>query len=107
MYCLNLIFREVKDALIDGLSKIEDTQNLDITRAVMDETLRLYKIGSFSERQAETDIEIDGFLIPQGTQVINALCLTLDDTNAFPSPETFDIENVRSVKKVSPEVQTI
>ena len=64
----------------------------------MDETLRLEKLAAFNERQAEEDIEIAGFVIPKGTQVLNALCLSLDDTNSFPNPTSFDLKNVENVK---------
>merc|ERR1711953_1631707 len=52
----------------EGLESVDDMKRLDYTRKVMDETLRHAKIGLFTERQAETDMEVEGFHIPQGSQ---------------------------------------
>eukprot|EP00091_Calanus_sinicus_P016893 TRINITY_DN3652_c0_g1_i2.p1 TRINITY_DN3652_c0_g1~~TRINITY_DN3652_c0_g1_i2.p1 ORF type:complete len:447 (+),score=111.64 TRINITY_DN3652_c0_g1_i2:82-1422(+) len=66
-----------------GLRDMKDIEKLTYTKCVMDETLRHMKVATFSERQAEKDVEIDGYLIPKGSQILNSLCLTLDDKRAF------------------------
>ena len=76
----------------EGFTSIGDMRKLVYTRRVMSETLRLGKIGLFSERQAERDTKIGGFDIMKGTQILNALALTLDDPNTFANPEEFDPE---------------
>ena len=92
--------KEIVDRFgISGLRSLEDMKQLDYTRKVMDETLRHAKIGLFTERQAETDLEVDGFLIPQGSQIVNALCLTLDDKNSFKNPGKFDPDNIGPARK--------
>ena len=48
----------------------------------------------FTEREAETDLEIGGLNIPRGSQIINAICLTLDDQKSFKNPAVFDPENI-------------
>lgn len=85
---------EIADQLGDGgLTNLGDMDRLGYTRQVMDETLRHTKLASFSERKAETDMEIGGFLIPAGSQIVNALCLALDEEEYFPNPRQFDPNN--------------
>lgn len=31
---------------------------------------------------------MDGYVIKKGTQILNSLCLTLDNKNAFPNPNS-------------------
>ena len=76
----------------EGFTTIHDMKNLVYTRKVMNETLRFGKIGLFSERQAEKDTEIGGFVISKGSQILNALAITLDDPETFPNPGEFDPE---------------
>ena len=95
----NNVRAEIAEKFSSGLESIEDMKRLDYSRSVMDETLRHSKIGLFSERKVEKDLEIDGFNIPEGTQLLNAICLTLDDKNSFKNPGAFDPENIRLSKK--------
>ena len=76
----------------EGFKTIHDMKKLVYTRRVMNETLRFGKIGLFSERQAERDTEIGGFVISKGSQILNALAITLDDPETFPNPGEFDPE---------------
>ena len=86
--------QEIKENLNGkGLTDMEDIEKLTYTKRVMDETLRHMKLGTFSERQAEQDVEIDGYVIPKGSQILNSLCITLDDKTAFPNPDAFDPGN--------------
>jgi len=96
----NKVISEVKQIKSDEFSSINDLQKLNYTRKVMNETLRFYKVGLFSERKAEHDVEIDGFIIPKDSQILNALCLTLDDKNSFPNPDYFDPENFAEDRKL-------
>jgi len=90
---------EIGEKFSSGLSSVEDMKRMDYTRKVIDETLRHAKIALFTERQLETDTEVGGFFIPKGTQLVNAICLTLDDKKSFKNPGTFDPENVELGKK--------
>jgi len=96
----NKVISEVRQIKSDGFSSIDDIQKLKYTRRVMNETLRFYKVGLFSERKAEHDLEIDGLYIPKESQILNAICLTLDDKNNFPNPERFDPENFSEERKL-------
>ena len=82
--------RRVRDE--EGFTGINDMKKLVYTRKVMNETLRYGKIGLFSERQALRDMEIGGFVITKGSQIINALAVALDNPEAFANPGEFDPE---------------
>jgi len=91
--------KEIKSTLSGhGLKSMEDIDKLTYTKRVMDETLRHMKVGTFSERKADKDVEIGGFFIPEGSQIVNSLCLTLDDKSTFPNPEVFDPDNFQNTK---------
>ena len=65
----------------------------------MDETLRYAKIATFTARQAEKDFEIDGFLIEKGTQLLNAISVTMNNESLFPEPEVFNPERFNPENK--------
>jgi len=93
------VHQEIREALQgESLKSMEDIERLPYTKQVMNETLRQVKLGLFTERRAEKDVEIGGFLIKEGSQVVNAVCLTLDDKKAFPNPDQFDPENCCETK---------
>ena len=82
----------------DGIHSMGDMDKLIYTKNVLNETLRHVKLAPFSERKAEKDVEVDGYVIKKGSQILNSLCLTLDDKNAFPNPDQFDLENCSDIK---------
>ena len=87
------VMKEVKRVRAEeNFTTINDMRKLVYTRKVMNETLRFGKIGLFSERQAERDTEIGGFVITKGSQILHALALTLDDPETFANPTEFDPE---------------
>ena len=87
------VMEEVKRVRAEeNFTTINDMRKLVYTRKVMNETLRFGKIGLFSERQAERDTEIGGFVITKGSQILHALALTLDDPETFANPTEFDPE---------------
>jgi len=93
------VHQEIREGLQgESLKSMEDIERLPYTKQVMNETLRQVKLGLFTERRAEKDVEIGGFLIKEGSQVVNAICLTLDDKKAFPNPDQFDPENCCETK---------
>lgn len=82
---------EIKSVLGDSdLQNYEQLEKLEYVRAVLDETLRLARVAIFSERLLTSELTLDEFKIPAGTQVLNALSVTLWDEKHFPNPETFD-----------------
>jgi len=93
------VIKEVKETKKDGFNSMADIEKLSYTKTVMDETLRFDKVGLFNERQVEKDLHIEGYVIPAGTMVLNAICITLDDKNLFPNPDEFDPTNCQDIKK--------
>jgi cytochrome P450 family 20 subfamily A len=91
--------QEIRD-VIGGqkLVSMEQVDGLQYVRKVMDETLRISRIGTFTERQVTKDTVVDGYTIPAGTQLLNAIGLTLMDKEFFPDPEQFDPERAGLVK---------
>jgi len=74
----------------EGIKSMEDIDKLKYVTQVMDETLRLAKIASFSVRKAEKDLEIDGLLVKQGTMILNSISVTMNDEALFPDHESFN-----------------
>ena len=53
----------------DGLPQMEEFTQFELTRAVLDETLRLYPAGWLITRQALADDVVGGIPLPRGTEV--------------------------------------
>lgn len=75
-----------------GLVSIDQVEKLHYVKNVMEETLRVSRVGVFSERQVTEDIMVDGFRIKAGTQLLIPLSVILYDEENFPNPEMFDPE---------------
>lgn len=73
-----------------GVQEQQDVDGLVFTAQVINETLRLFPPGSFSTRIANKNLVIDGHSIPEGTHLLNALCVSLMDPKIFPEPQTFN-----------------
>ncbi|XP_057965834.1 abscisic acid 8'-hydroxylase CYP707A2-like [Malania oleifera] len=67
-----------------------DTRNMPITSRVIQETLRVASILSFTFREAVEDVEFDGYLIPKGWKVLPLFRNIHHSPDIFPEPEKFD-----------------
>nr|AFP74115.1 ABA 8'-hydroxylase CYP707A2 [Phelipanche ramosa] len=67
-----------------------DTKKMPITTRVIQETLRVASILSFTFREAVEDVEFDGFLIPKGWKVLPLFRNIHHSPENFPEPENFD-----------------
>ncbi|GAB6861518.1 cytochrome P450 [Haloplanus litoreus] len=72
-------FHAEVDAL-DGPPTVEDLDDLNVTRRVVTETLRLYPPVYTIPREAATDVILDGYRIPEGA----ATWLTVDQVHRDP-----------------------
>jgi cytochrome P450 len=88
---------EVRDRLhqeVDALGgrspTIEDLPSLELTRRVLQESLRLYPPAWIVERQALADDVVDGVHLPAGTLVATPALLVHNDPALWPAPERFD-----------------
>ncbi|XP_019054396.1 PREDICTED: abscisic acid 8'-hydroxylase 1-like [Nelumbo nucifera] len=67
-----------------------DTRKMPITSRVIQETLRVASILSFTFREAVEDVEYEGYLIPKGWKVLPLFRNIHHSPDNFPDPEKFD-----------------
>ncbi|KAL6549770.1 hypothetical protein OROMI_020258 [Orobanche minor] len=67
-----------------------DIKKMTITTRVIQETLRVASILSFTFREAVEDVEFDGYLIPKGWKVLPLFRNIHHNPENFPEPEKFD-----------------
>jgi cytochrome P450 len=89
---------EVQEALYEEVQRVvgeraltpEDLPNLPLVEQVIHETLRLYPVIWTGDRVPQEDIELGGYAIPKGTEVVFSMYVTQRDERFFPDPERFD-----------------
>ncbi|HEX2660137.1 MAG TPA: cytochrome P450 [Polyangia bacterium] len=81
---------EVDAVLGDRLATVDDLGRLTYTRAVLEESMRLYPPAWIITRSAEGDDQIGGYDIPAGSIVVVSPYVTHHDPTLWPDPETFD-----------------
>lgn len=81
---------EAADVVGDGLADGDDFDDLELTRNVVDETLRLYPPVWSVNREAREAVELDGYEIPAGSQLILPQWVLHRDGRYWEDPETFD-----------------
>lgn len=86
------IIGEVDQVLNRRTPTLEDLPKLAYTTQVINEVLRLYPPAYLFAREAVTDQELDGYLIPAGTMIFITPYVTHHDSNYWHDPETFDPE---------------
>ncbi|XP_011072199.1 abscisic acid 8'-hydroxylase 1-like isoform X1 [Sesamum indicum] len=79
----------MKSKVEEGL-KWEDTKKMPITTRVIQETLRVASVLSFTFREAVEDVEFNGYLIPKGWKVLPLFRNIHHSPDNFPDPEKFD-----------------
>ncbi|KAF4373461.1 hypothetical protein CsatB_015978 [Cannabis sativa] len=67
-----------------------DTKKMPITTRVIQETLRVASILSFTFREAVEDVQYEGYLIPKGWKVLPLFRNIHHSPDFFPEPEKFD-----------------
>ncbi|CAI9770856.1 unnamed protein product [Fraxinus pennsylvanica] len=68
----------------------DDTRQMYLTSRVIQETLRLASILSFTFREAVEDVEFEGYIIPKGWKVLPLFRTIHHSADFFPQPEKFD-----------------
>lgn len=81
---------ELDEVLAGRLPTVEDTKALRYTRQVLDESMRLYPPAWTTGREVARDVEIRGYRIPQGSQLLMSQWVVHRDARFFPDPEAFD-----------------
>ncbi|XP_042373259.1 abscisic acid 8'-hydroxylase 1-like [Zingiber officinale] len=67
-----------------------DTKNMPLTSRVIQETMRVASILSFTFREAVEDVEYEGYLIPKGWKVLPLFRNIHHSPENFSDPEKFD-----------------
>lgn len=81
---------EVDAVLVGGPADYTHLEDLDLTRRVVTETIRLYPSAWFMTRHTTTDTTLGGHLIPAGTTVAFSPFLIHHRADSYPDPDTFD-----------------
>ncbi|GLT91370.1 hypothetical protein SLE2022_092610 [Rubroshorea leprosula] len=79
-----------------------DTRKMPVTSRVIQETMRVASILSFTFREAVEDVEYEGYLIPKGWKVLPLFRNIHHSPEIFPDPEKFDPSRF----KVAPKPNT-
>lgn len=90
--------REEQESIIKGKQESgeemgltwADTKKMPYTIRVIQETLRVASILSFTFREAVEDVEFEGYLIPKGWKVLPLFRNIHHNPDIFPEPEKFD-----------------
>jgi cytochrome P450 len=81
---------ELDEVLGSRLPSVEDLPRLSYTRKVLSESRRLYPPAYGIGRQALSDVEIDGYLIPRDSSVLMSQFVVHRDPRWWPEPRRFD-----------------
>lgn len=68
----------------------DDTRSMPLTHRVIQETLRIASILSFTFREAVEDVEFESYIIPKGWKVLPLFRSIHHCADFFPQPEKFD-----------------
>ncbi len=82
--------QEVDSVLQGRTPTYADLANLPYCLQVFKETMRLYPPATGVMREALHDVEIDGYLVPKGANVVVPIYTLHRNPRYFPEPETFD-----------------
>jgi cytochrome P450 len=80
---------ELQQVLADRLPTFEELPRLRYTESVIKESMRLYPPAWSLARTAATDLELGGYRIPAGSNVVMSQWIMHRDSRFFPDPERF------------------
>ena len=86
------VYDEVDQALSGRLPAAADVGHLAYTKQVVRETMRLYPPAWVIIRMAAVPVEIGGYLVPAGSNILVSPWVTHRDERFFPNPDAFDPE---------------
>jgi cytochrome P450 len=84
------LYAEIAAALGGRLPNADDVRALPFTERVLKETMRLYPPAWTASREASEEVEVGGYVIPKGAQVLTSQWIVHRDPRWFPNPEGFD-----------------
>ncbi len=79
------------DTVLDGRPVgFDDLPRLRYTRRLIDETLRLHSVAWMMSRRARVDVDLDGYRIPAGAELLYSPTTLHRDPVLYPEPLRFD-----------------
>jgi len=87
---------EIRSALAARAPTAEDLPDLEYTRMVIDESLRLYPPTWVTARTTTEDVEVGGFRLPSGATVLLSPYVTHRHPRFWENPERFEPERFSS-----------
>ena len=81
---------ELAEVLGDRSPGAADVKRLACTERVLKESMRLFPPAWTTGREAAEDVEVGGYLIPKGAQLLMSQWVVHRDPRWFPNPEGFD-----------------
>ncbi len=81
---------EIASVLGGRLPTAADVRALPYTECVLKETMRLYPPAWTTGREVAEEVEIGGYVIPKGAQILASQWVVHRDPRWFPNPEGFD-----------------
>jgi cytochrome P450 len=92
---------EIQSVLGDRLPTADDVRKLVYTDQVLKESMRLYPPAWTTGRETLEDIELSGYKIPKGAQLLLSQWVVHRDPRWFPNPEGFDPDRWEPSKTAS------
>ncbi|KAH7405117.1 hypothetical protein KP509_15G057200 [Ceratopteris richardii] len=91
----------LKKASSDDRLTWEDTKCMHLTTRVIQETLRVATVLSFTFREAVEDVEYKGYIIPKGWKVLPLFRNIHHSPDYFPDPQKFDPSRFEATPKAN------
>lgn len=84
------LYAEIEGVLQGALPTAKDVKRLPYTERVLKEAMRLCPPAWTTGREALEDVEIGGYRIPRGAQILISQWVVHRDPRFYPNPEAFD-----------------